>query len=150
MVLMNGVIRMTPTNCKQYSYHALAFGHSQPLLCIAVLHLILWYCMTVFFDSPERIGCIQNLNDFFSELVKPIRWGQTVSRTSKFLRMIRFRSGIVLLYCVICVSVISKMPISKKRSSIHDIVVAKISLYWTIILFLFKGIIDKYYLWLHF
>ena len=107
MVLMNGVICMTPTNCKQYSYHALAFGHSQPLLCIAVLHLILWYCMTVFFDSPERIGCIQNLNDFFSELVKPIRWlygGQTVSRTSKFLRMIQFWSGIVLFYwlCHLC------------------------------------------------
>jgi hypothetical protein len=34
-VLMNGVIRMTSTDCKQYLYHALAVGH-QPLLCIAL------------------------------------------------------------------------------------------------------------------
>jgi len=39
MVLMTGVIRMTPTDCKQYSYHALAVGQSQPLLCIALFHI---------------------------------------------------------------------------------------------------------------
>ena len=39
MVLMTGVIRMTPTDCKQYSYRALAVGQSQPLLCIALSHI---------------------------------------------------------------------------------------------------------------
>ena len=38
-VLMNEVIRMTSTDCKQYSYRALAVGQSKPLLCIALSHI---------------------------------------------------------------------------------------------------------------
>ena len=38
-VLMNRVIRMTSTDCKQYSYYALAVEQSQPLLYIALSHI---------------------------------------------------------------------------------------------------------------
>jgi len=73
---MNGVIRMTPTDCKQYSYRALAVGQSQPLLCIALYHI------------SECIALLHSI--LLLTLVNPIlfrfpQFSQTLFRNSRYI-----------------------------------------------------------------